>query len=171
MENQNAIQKTKSKKNKSSIMKTTGRKTPKGRSITQKYSSKNPYPITNQLRSSIVRAFLQLLNLVKLYHWKTHVFSQHEATDNLYKSLNDHIDKFIEVLLGKSESRIQIMEKKIQLFDSKNKTEFKQHIYNYREFLIDMNNYFHSTRDSDLLNIRDEILGDINQFLYLMTFH
>ena len=63
------------------------------------------------------------------------------------------------------------MEKKIQLFDSKNKTEFKQHIYDYREFLIDMNNYFDKNRDSDLLNIRDEILGDINQFLYLMTFH
>jgi len=127
--------------------------------------------INNQLRSSIVRSFLQLLNLVKLYHWKTYVYSQHEATDQLYKRLNENIDKFIEVLLGKSESRIKMMEKKIELFDSKNKTEFKQHIYDYREFLIDMNNYFDKNKDSDILNIRDEILGDINQFLYLMTFH
>jgi hypothetical protein len=33
-----------------------------------------------------------------------------------------------------------------------------------------MNIYFDPSRDSDLLNIRDELLGDINQFLYLMTF-
>jgi DNA-binding ferritin-like protein len=134
-------------------------------------NDKKSKPINNELRSSIVRSFLQLLNLVKLYHWKTYVYSQHHATDELYANLNEHIDKFIEVLLGKSESRIKMMEKKIQLFDSKNKTEFKQHIYDYREFLIDMNNYFDKNRDSDLLNIRDEILGDINQFLYLMTFH
>ena len=30
--------------------------------------------------------------------------------------------------------------------------------------------FFDSKRDSDLLNVRDEILGDINQFLYLLTF-
>ena len=29
---------------------------------------------------------------------------------------------------------------------------------------------FDDKKDTDLLNIRDEILSDINQFLYLMTF-
>ena len=33
-----------------------------------------------------------------------------------------------------------------------------------------MNETFDSKIDSDLLNIRDEILGAINQFLYLLTF-
>jgi hypothetical protein len=50
-----------------------------------------------------------------------------------------------------------------------NSKEFKDKIYKYREFLIDMNIYFDTKRDSDLLNIRDEILGDLNQFLYLLT--
>ena len=30
--------------------------------------------------------------------------------------------------------------------------------------------FFDIKRDSDLLSVRDEILGDINQFLYLLTF-
>jgi len=127
-------------------------------------------PINNTLRSSIVRSFLQLLNLVKLYHWKTYSYSQHKATDELYSALNEHIDTFVEILLGKNEARVQMLEKKIQLFDSKDKSEFKEHIHDYREFLIDMNTYFDEKRDSDLLNVRDEILGDINQFLYLLTF-
>jgi hypothetical protein len=33
-----------------------------------------------------------------------------------------------------------------------------------------MNMFFDSKKDSDLLSVRDEILGHINQFLYLLTF-
>jgi DNA-binding ferritin-like protein len=111
-----------------------------------------------------------MLNVVKLYHWKTHSFSQHKATDELYSRLNEHIDKFVEVLLGKDESRIQQWESKMIIPQSRNAHEFKDRIYEYRDFLIELNQYVDAKRDSDLLNIRDEILGDINQFLYLLTF-
>jgi hypothetical protein len=111
-----------------------------------------------------------MLNMVKLYHWKTHSYAQHKATDDLYASLNSDVDKFIEVLLGKDAKRIKMMEKKIDLIDPINVTDFKSRIYEYREFLMDMNMHFNETRDSDLLSIRDDLLADINQFLYLMTF-
>lgn len=126
--------------------------------------------INNDSKSHIVRIFIEMLNAVKLYHWKTKSFAQHKATDELYSNLNEHIDTFVEILLGKDESRIRIMEKKIDLLDSSNTTEFKMRVYEYRDFLIDMTNYLDNKSDSDLLNVRDEILGDINQFLYLMTF-
>jgi hypothetical protein len=124
----------------------------------------------NKKKSHIVRIFLEMLNTIKLYHWKTHSYSQHKATDELYERLNEHIDKFVEVLLGKDEGRIKMVEKHIELMDFSKGSDFKAQVYEYREFLIDMNKYFDAKRDSDLLNIRDEILGDINQFLYLMTF-
>jgi hypothetical protein len=116
--------------------------------------------------------------MVKLYHWKTHSYGQHKATDELYAKLNEHIDKFIEILLGKGtkvsgqgrEERIQMMEKRIDLIESKNVKDFKARMFQYREFLTDFNMHFDSKQDSDLLNVRDEILGDINQFLYLMSF-
>ena len=127
--------------------------------------SKNKYT-----PSAIVTHFLQLLHLIKLYHWKTYSFSQHRATDELYSSLNEHIDKFVEVLLGKAESRIQHMKTTIPLLFTSNKTDFKNQIYLYREYLIIMSQAFSTSEDSDILNIRDEILGDVNQFLYLLTF-
>jgi DNA-binding ferritin-like protein len=111
-----------------------------------------------------------MLNTVKLYHWKTHSFSQHKATDELYERLNGHVDTFVEVLLGKDQSRIQMVEKNVELIDSSTTSNFQSRVFEYREFLTDMNIYFDEHRDSDLLNIRDEILGDINQFLYLLTF-
>ena len=126
--------------------------------------------IENATKSHIIKIFLEMLNTIKLYHWKTHSFSQHKATDELYAKLNQHIDSFVEVLLGKDESRIKMLEKRIELLDFSNVVEFKYRIYEYRDFLISMNVIFDASRDSDLLNIRDELLGDINQFLYLLTF-
>jgi DNA-binding ferritin-like protein len=128
------------------------------------------HSLTNDKKSHIVRVFLELLNMVKIYHWRTHSFAQHKATDELYGQLNGHIDKFVEVLLGKDQSRIKMVEKTINLLDENNKTNFQARIFEYRAFLTDLNIYFDTSRDSDLLNIRDEILGDINQFLYLLTF-
>ena len=50
------------------------------------------------------------------------------------------------------------------------KNEFKDCVYKYRDFLINLNSMLDKEKDSDLLNVRDELLGDINQFLYLLTF-
>jgi DNA-binding ferritin-like protein len=113
---------------------------------------------------------MELLTMIKLYHWKTHSFSQHKATDELYAKLNENIDTFVEILLGKSNQRVNMLENKMTMYDLEDKTELREHIFEYRQFLIDMNNTFSSKRDSDLLNVRDEILGDLNQFLYLLTF-
>ena len=125
---------------------------------------------TNASKSHLVGVFLEMLNMVKLYHWKTQSYAQHKATDELYASLNQNVDRFIEVLLGKDTKRIKMMEKKIDLIDPANVTEFKTRIYEYREFLTDMNLHFSEKTDMDLLAIRDDLLADINQFLYLMTF-
>jgi DNA-binding ferritin-like protein len=125
---------------------------------------------SNKTKTKIVQKFMELLTMIKLYHWKTHSFSQHKATDELYAKLNENIDTFVEILLGKSKQRVTMLEKKMTMYDLEDKTELREHIFEYRQFLIDMSNIFSPKRDSDLLNVRDEILGDLNQFLYLLTF-
>lgn len=126
--------------------------------------------LDNSKKSHIVRMFLEMLNVVKIYHWKTYSFAQHKATDELYERLNKNIDTFIEVLLGKDQSRVQLVERSIQLMDPSEKTSFQNKVLEYRGFLTDMNIYFDPARDTDILSVRDDILVDINQFLYLMTF-
>lgn len=121
-------------------------------------------------KSDIVIMFIEILNTVKLYHWKTHSYAQHKATDELYSNLNGNIDKFVEVMLGKDESRIKTLEKRIRIMNLSNVSDFKNKIYEFRQFLIDLNLFFDEKKDSDILSIRDDILVDINQFLYLMTF-
>ncbi len=117
----------------------------------------------------IVKTFLEMLTTIKLYHWKTNSYAQHKASDELYDEINKHMDEFIEIMLGKQESRINKLSSNIKLRNN-NSSEFKNKLFYYRELFIDMDDYLHPSKDADLLNIRDEIVGYINQFLYLSTF-
>lgn len=120
-------------------------------------------------KSKIITNFLMMLTTIKLYHWRTKSFAQHKATDELYAKLNENIDTFVEILLGKS-SRIHLLDKKTKIVDCANLDNLKENIYKYREFLIGLSAVLCPRKDTDLLNVRDEILGDLNQFLYLLTF-
>lgn len=124
--------------------------------------------------SNITCKFLEMLNTIKLYHWKTHSYATHKATDELYASLGEHIDKFIEILLGKAQNRITLRTKHIALKDITSPQEFKREIDAYKSYLVGLNSNKALTSggmtNTDLFNIRDEILGDLNQFLYLFTF-
>ena len=142
------------------------RRTRKHRGI---QSCKIQSPTSPTKKTIIVENFIEMLNNVKLYHWNTHSFSQHKATDELHERLSEHVDKFVEILLGKKESRIKQTNAKIHLINCHNTKSFKDRVYQYREYLIRMDNCFDPKRDTDLLNVRDEILGDINQLLYLLT--
>jgi hypothetical protein len=140
--------------------------------ISTKYNNKtkkNKIVKTNQLNGKIlILFFLCMLNTIKLYHWKTISYSQHKATDSLYENLNSNIDKFIEVYLGKN-PRVDLTKiKSIPLNDFNSCQDFKKNILNYKKYLLSIS---FSHEDSDLLTIRDEILININQFLYLMTLH
>jgi len=117
--------------------------------------------------------FFEILLMIKLFHWNTHTYSVHKATDELYSKFNEHMDKFIEVLLGKTGSRIELYNtKSISLLNLHNNEQLKHKINQFKSYLVsfDTNKALSTMSNTDLLNIRDEILGDMNQFLYLLTF-
>jgi len=117
----------------------------------------------------MVTMFLQMLNTVKLYHWKTSSYAQHKATDELYSNLNSTIDTFVEIMLGKTGGRVNLTgTKTIPLLDYTDVSGFKREVEMYKDYLIGLQVDGH--RDTDLLNVRDEILGHLNQFTYLLTF-
>lgn len=136
----------------------------------KKYRKSLEYKKTSTRKYNfIIEYFLEMLNMVKLYHWKTTSYAQHKATDNLYAELNENIDKFVEVLLGKDERRIEMVGKKIRLIDPSDLKEFKEHILKFRAFLNDMDKVFKKKSDSDILSVRDDLLIEINQFIYLLS--
>ncbi len=128
-------------------------------------------PTAAQFKQEIAVKLLEMLVMIKLRHWRTTNYAAHKATDEVYGSLNDHMDKFIEVLLGKDTVRIDLMKKHtIELIDFDCMIKFKERIEEFKQYLINLQKHKYFTdADTDLLNIRDEILGDLNQFTYLLS--
>jgi DNA-binding ferritin-like protein len=135
--------------------------------------NRNTSDSLSAFQKQITVVFLEMLMMIKLFHWKTHSYATHKATDELYASLNEHIDSFIEVLLGKTGSRIDLMSNRsIKLIDLNSQEQLKSKIMSLKSYLVGLDNSkaLSTMSNSDLLNIRDEILGDLNKFLYLLTF-
>ena len=115
--------------------------------------------------------FFTMREQIKLYHWQTKVYSRHKATDGVIEALDTSIDKYVEVYMGKY-GRMKM--------NSSNSTV---HVSNLSEksiikFIHKCINYLQTTlvkklkeNDTDLMNIRDEMLAELNQLLYLFTLH
>ena len=124
-------------------------------------------------QKEVTVVFLEMLLMVKLFHWKTTSYATHKATDDLYTKLNANIDSFIEVLLGKSGFRTDLMSNKsIRLVDLSSAESLKREIEAFKGYLVSLNDNkaMKQMSNTDLYNIRDTLLGDMNQFLYLLTF-
>jgi hypothetical protein len=106
---------------------------------------------------------LQLLN--KLYHWNTTSYARHKATDDFNSSLQSNLDKFVEVYVGRYGSKPSV--KKLKLDESYLTDDGIINLFvAIRDYLKTFDKKF---SDTDLLNIRDEMLADVNQTLYLFN--
>ena len=141
---------------------------------TRKNMPSSKASVLQNFEREITVNFFEMLLLIKLYHWKTHSYATHKATDDLYSKFNENMDKFIEVLLGKTGMRIDLTNKKqISLYDLSNTTQLIEKVNSFKSYLVNLTNNkaMKIMSNTDLLNIRDEILGDMNQFLYLLSFN
>ena len=133
--------------------------------------SKSTQPKSLNSSGDIILFFMDMLTTVKLYHWKTMNYATHKATDELYDDLNKYVDEFVEVLLGyKGGVRAKLPRTQVTLHDCNSIEEFKKKIDGYKNVLIGFTSRFDGKKNSDLLNIRDEILATLNKSLYVMSF-
>ena len=121
------------------------------------------------MTSKQIQFLFEIRNQIKLYHWQTYQHARHIATDKYLESLDKHIDYFVEVSMGKyGRPKVTGATATITL---KNMTEKTAAIYlkAARTYLQGTFSKTINPKDTDLLNIRDEILGDLNQLAYLFT--
>jgi hypothetical protein len=114
--------------------------------------------------------FLGFRDQLKIYHWKTLSYSRHKASDKLIGNLTEMIDTFIETMQGSRGERIQLGDIPLMIKEYDDKSiidlldEFKEWLSGEKGLV----SYLKKT-DTDLLNLRDEILAKINQTLYLFS--
>lgn len=141
---------------------------------TRRYKGKGGslFKVTQKSFDELVKSMLEVSIIVKLHHWNTMSYSTHKATDSLYDSLSDNIDKYVEVMIGKSNGDYRINKnnyEKLKIKNIANNSALEKQI---KSFISELNK-FHSKLDSieysDVNNIKDEIVGELNKFLYLLT--
>jgi DNA-binding ferritin-like protein len=106
-----------------------------------------------------------MLHAVKMHHWRTHDYSVHKATDNLHETLSEQVDSFVEKLLGSKNTRSNLTELRMNAYNTL--PALKRRMEYYKRYLRGMP----ASLGTDLLNIRDELLGSLNQFSYMLSLH
>ena len=126
--------------------------------------------MNTQKRISLNRLCMNLLNhqiVMKLFHFQTLEYGAHKASDSYIEKYANTLDKFLEVAQG---IYGKITLKKYSLAGSSHTDE------NIVKHINGMISYWKTKIDdvldnnTDLINIRDELLGDAEQLKYLLTF-
>lgn len=118
--------------------------------------------------ASNVNFLLGLQNQMKICHWQTKGIARHEAFGNFYDDLTPLIDDFVEQSMGKyGRFTLEDETKTIQL-SNLSEIDIKGLVNTTRQALVQLTEQLDPS-DTDLLNLRDEILGKVNKYAYLFT--
>jgi DNA-binding ferritin-like protein len=118
--------------------------------------------------NSNVNFLLGLSSQLKIMHWQTKGYARHQAFGVTYDTLSDLTDRFIEVAMGKY-GRFEL-DDETSTITLVNLSELKpeEMVDTVKNALVQYTKQFEPT-DTDILNIRDEILGLFNTLSYLLT--
>lgn len=116
----------------------------------------------------IVTNLLTLQNQLKIHHWQTKSFAEHEALGKTYETFDGLIDEFIEVLMGKY-GRVQSKGGFTLELKNYNELSTLEFVDKYIEYLSDEVPKNLDEKDTDLLNLRDEMIAALNKLKYLLT--
>jgi hypothetical protein len=122
------------------------------------------------MSEQMIKVFFHMTLNIKLYHWQTTSFARHKASCELLASLTDLIDTFVETYIGRYKRPYlpEGMEINVsQISDEQAKNMISEYIL----FLKKEVPRQLKSHDTDLLNIRDEMISQFNKTLYLFTLH
>lgn len=117
---------------------------------------------------NFLSTLLELQSQLRIYHWQTESYAAHKALGNAYEDIDKLIDSFVEQFMGKygkirSDKSFNITLKNID------ESDINTVINTAIEFLSKQLPTLLQEDDTNLLNIRDEILGTLEKLKYLLT--
>ena len=123
--------------------------------------------------------FLEMLNTIKIYHWSSLSYPTHKATDELHSKMSELVDSFIEIYIGHLSRRgggagagagIPVFKRgaasEISFCECKSLDIFCKKLDGYITFMEGLTKRLDGY--TDLVNIRDEMVGAVAQTLYLL---
>lgn len=117
-------------------------------------------------KSKLIVFFFGLRNNLYLYHLTTYKYSRHVASGSLVDKFDDLIDNFLEIYFGKYGRPDQFEDVNLKLCKSSDAESYME-LSTYINFLNNEIPLLIKPNDTDLLNIRDEMVGILNNTKYL----
>lgn len=106
-------------------------------------------------------------NALKFFHWQTKIYAKHIALGELFDGATELVDDFTETAMGKY-GRIDVSGLSydfVNISDANVITAIDDMI----EKSINLTNVVDAAKDTDLLNLRDELMAKCNKTKYLLT--
>lgn len=104
---------------------------------------------------------------IKMYHFQTKKYGAHKTSDKYLEKFEDKLDKFMETaqgIVGKFDTKnIDI---NINTFDDHT---IYSGLEDFANILLNLDKRL--SQFPQLINIRDSMLANVNQYKYLLTFH
>jgi hypothetical protein len=117
---------------------------------------------------SKVKFLLEAQIQFKIMHWQTKGYARHNGFAMIYDQLNGSIDEFVEQAMGKYGRFVLEDDTKTIQLQNLSELSVNSMIETIAQALVQFTDEFDPT-DTNLLNIRDEILGAVYKLSYLLT--
>lgn len=114
----------------------------------------------------LIAPLIKIQEQLRVFHWQTESYSQHKAFGKAYEELGNLIDQFVEVFMGKKGKVKAKLTYNIELDNLGD--NYNQYIDDFLTFLISLGKEL-DENDTDLLNIRDEMMAVLNKLKYLLS--
>jgi hypothetical protein len=115
---------------------------------------------------NVVQQLLQFQSQLKLWHWMTKSFAQHEAFGDAYEAISGQIDEFIEVFFGRY-GREALKDVNLGLKASVEDSTIITILTGMRNYFAGMDKDLKGA--TDLLALRDDMLGEVNHLVYRLS--
>lgn len=121
--------------------------------------------------NKFIKNMMSLQMTLKMVHWTTKNYAVHKATDKGIQKILPLIDTFVETFLGKNHFPLkQNAINSIQIKKINNQSDLDNFIKNNVHYLINLNTFISKEEHSDLVSVRDDIVGELNVLKYLLNF-
>ena len=117
--------------------------------------------------SHFLLRLMQLRNQMKLYHWQTELHSRHQGSEEFLNKYEKILDKLIESYQGKYKTIYLGNKNNIYLKNIPDSDIIKFLTYMREYLMLVTPKIWNKNKNTDLFNLRDEIITEINKTIYL----
>lgn len=117
---------------------------------------------------TLITTLLTLQAQLRVLHWQTKSYAEHQALGGLYEALDGKVDEFVETFSGRYGVPAAKDSYKLTLVNYKDNAAVVEILDAAISYMTKEVPSLLKSEDTDLLNIRDEMIGAINKTKYLL---